>query len=315
MSHSTTGHNTEEEFMEEISASLGVEFLSEWPPADARQTSHEEEEADYIKPFANEEECIMPPLSEARSALAAFCRQSAKSSIPTASSGGHSAKATLNTVKRTTEGRNFLRERMQRLVWALERKSGQDRSRLLHVLATFAFELGEFAKAEKYSEQVSGNLSKACVRICTIEISFQACEGYTRGLSSPLEELLHEDYLTLLQSISEEAREALWFRHKVRLSALAEKQSQLQQPKLREAASVERRDFAGLSAEEFRQSYVSKGRPLVIIGAMEESVGPHLWNLDFVSKHGGEQNLQIAMKRKMHELKKVFFLQATRRPS
>ena len=125
----------------------------------------------------------------------------------------------------------------------------------------------------------------------------QACRTYTSHLSKPLDEMCHTDYLEAIDSLTEEAREAIWFGHKARLSAVASVRKEKEKNRGREdskstapalaPAQIERRDGSKLSAEEFRSQFVAPGRPVVVTGVAAEAVGAEAWHPEFISKHGG----------------------------
>ncbi len=125
----------------------------------------------------------------------------------------------------------------------------------------------------------------------------QATDSYTSHLPRPLHSLHHLEYLRVVESLSEEAREAVWFGRKAKLAADAVvEESPLQEQKggVLRGVEVERVPAKDLPVAEFLSKYVSSGVPVVITGAAGASVGDGgLWDLDFISKHAGIAEINL----------------------
>ncbi len=125
----------------------------------------------------------------------------------------------------------------------------------------------------------------------------QATDSYTSRLSRPLHSLHHLKYLEAAESLSEEAREAIWFGRKAKLAADAVgKESPLLEQKggVLRGVEVERVQAKDLPVAEFLSEYVSSGVPVVITGAAGASVGDDgLWDLDFISKQAGITEINL----------------------
>ena len=125
----------------------------------------------------------------------------------------------------------------------------------------------------------------------------QATDSYTSRLPRPLHSLPHLEYLQVVESLSEEAREAIWFGRKAKLAADAVvEESPLQEQKggVLRGVEVERVPAKDLPVAEFLSKYVSSGVPVVITGAAGASVGGDgLWDLDFISKHAGITEINL----------------------
>ncbi len=97
---------------------------------------------------------VLPSLSEAKTALASWCRRNPQvvATVKAGSEKTLSVAAILNLIKKTEAGMDFLEQKMAEV---RERLKADDRDAMLHyIMATYAFETEHYQLAEKHVDLV-----------------------------------------------------------------------------------------------------------------------------------------------------------------